>query len=100
MFASILIALVFVICRNEFYEQRAQYLYETVQADDHVLIPVRGDDNKQTALFGSQLAAAHETGKVVLLDIVSGGDSGSDAATINNDSTEIQHQSKQENAQR
>lgn len=100
MFASILIALVFVIWRNEFYEQRAQYLYETVQADDHVLIPMRGDDNKQTALFGSQLAAAHETGKVVLLDIVSGGDSGSDAATINNDSTEIQHQSQQENAQR
>jgi hypothetical protein len=96
MFASILIALVFVIWR----EQRAQYLYETVQADDHVLIPMRGDDNKQTALFGSQLAAAHETGKVVLLDIVSGGDSGSDAATINNDSTEIQHQSQQENAQR
>jgi HPP family. len=95
MLASVVIAVVFVIWRDEFYEQRAQYLYETVQADDHVLIPMRGDHNDQTALFGAQIAAAHETGKVVLLDTVSGEDPDSEQKGLDN--AEIQHQSRQQN---
>jgi nucleotide-binding universal stress UspA family protein len=64
-----LVALVFSVWRDRFYERRAQYLYDTAQGDDHVLVPMRGDYDRAetTALFGATLAAAHEAGKVVLL---------------------------------
>jgi nucleotide-binding universal stress UspA family protein len=69
--ASVIVAGAFVVWREQFYERRAQYLYETVHGDDHVLVPMRGDDAPRTALFGARLAAAHDAGKVVLLGIVS-----------------------------
>ncbi|MFB6222217.1 MAG: HPP family protein [Haloarcula sp.] len=69
--ASSLVALIFVVWREEFYEQRATYLYESVSGDDHVLVPMRGESAGQTAMFGARLAAAHEAGKVVLLDMLS-----------------------------
>ncbi|SFG47389.1 Universal stress protein family protein [Halopelagius inordinatus] len=68
--SSSIVAVVFVVWRSRFYEQRARYLYETVRGDDHVLVPMRGETAAQTALFGAHLAAAHEAGKVVLLDVV------------------------------
>ena len=68
--ASSLVAGAFVVWREQFYEQRAKYLYETVRGDDHVLVPMRGETGEQTALFGARLAAAHEAGKVVLCDVV------------------------------
>lgn len=70
--ASLIVAGAFVVWRREFYERRAEYFYETVNADDHVLVPMRGADAPRTALFGARLAAAHEAGKVVLLGIVEG----------------------------
>jgi len=68
--SSGLVAGVFVLWRREFYERRARYLYRTTQADDHVLIPMRGEKTVETAMFGARLAAAHDAAKVVLLDIV------------------------------
>lgn len=68
--ASSIVAAVFVVWRSRFYERRARYLYETVRGDDHVLVPMRGETARRTALFGARLAAAHEAGKVVLLDVV------------------------------
>jgi hypothetical protein len=68
--ASSLVAGAFVVWREQFYERRAKYLYETVRGDDHVLVPMRGDTDDRTALFGARLAAAHEAGKVVLCDVV------------------------------
>jgi nucleotide-binding universal stress UspA family protein len=68
--SSSIVAAVFFLWREEFYEERAQYLYETVRGDDHVLVPMRGDTAERTALFGARLAAAHDAGKVVLLDVV------------------------------
>jgi nucleotide-binding universal stress UspA family protein len=67
-----LVALVFAVWRSRFYERRAQYLYDTAQGDDHVLVPMRGDHERAetTALFGATLAAAHDAGKVVLLSIL------------------------------
>jgi nucleotide-binding universal stress UspA family protein len=67
-----LVALVFSVWRDRFYERRAQYLYDTAQGDDHVLVPMRGDHERAatTALFGATLAAAHEAGKVVLLAVL------------------------------
>jgi len=65
-----LVAGVFVVWRHEFYERRSRYLYSTTQADDHVLVPMRGDAEAQTAMFGARIAAAHDAGKVVLLDVV------------------------------
>ncbi|MFB6185760.1 MAG: HPP family protein, partial [Halobacteriaceae archaeon] len=70
MVSTTVIAIVFVTWRSEFYEQRAEYLYGTTNADDHVLIPMRGDTSETVATFGAKIAAAHEAGKVVLLDIV------------------------------
>ncbi|MFC7046844.1 HPP family protein [Halobacteriaceae archaeon GCM10025711] len=65
-----LVAGVFVVWREKFYEQRARYLYQSTQADDHVLVPMRGETASATAMFGARLAAAHDAGKVVLLDVV------------------------------
>ncbi|MFB6157861.1 MAG: HPP family protein [Haloferacaceae archaeon] len=60
----------FVVWRDRFYERRAEYLYGAVRGDDHVLVPVRGDDDRPTVALAARLAAAHEAGKVVLLDVV------------------------------
>jgi nucleotide-binding universal stress UspA family protein len=68
--ASTLVAGVFVLWRREFYQQRAEYLYDTARGDDHVLVPMRGETAESTAIFGARLAAAHEAGKVVLLGLV------------------------------
>ncbi|WP_396612091.1 HPP family protein [Haloferax sp. S1W] len=78
--ASVVIAGVFALWREEFYERRAEYLYETVRGDDHVLVPMRGDDETatRTAFFAARLAAAHAAGKVVLLDVLSPDEVGDD----------------------
>ncbi|WP_277541913.1 HPP family protein [Haloarcula laminariae] len=68
--ASSLVAVVFVVWRNRFYDRRATVLYESTTGDDHVLVPMRGDHAHATAMLAARLAAAHEAGKVVLLDIV------------------------------
>ena len=68
--ASSFVAAVFWVWRETFYERRAEYLYETVRGDDHVLVPMRGETAVPTAFFGARLAAAHDAGKVVLLDIL------------------------------
>lgn len=69
--ASSIVASVFTLWRDQFYEQRAQYLYHSTQGDDHVIVPVRGEQDVLTAMFAARIAAAHEAGKVVLLGIVS-----------------------------
>ncbi|MFB6068316.1 MAG: universal stress protein [Halobacterium sp.] len=81
--STTLVALVFSVWRETFYERRAQYLYDTARGDDHVLVPMRGETAEVTALFAAHLAAAHEAGKVVLLDVApeSEGDGDSEAAT-------------------
>lgn len=84
--ASSFVAAAFWVWRERVYEKRAEYLYETVRGDDHVLVPMRGETAVRTAFFGARLAAAHDAGKVVLLDIVPGSerddptDSGADTA--------------------
>ena len=78
--SSSIVALGFVVWRRQFYEQRAEFLYRTVQQDDHVLVPVRGAPAETVAYFGAQLAAAHEAGKVVLLATVTDGRSNPAAA--------------------
>ena len=69
--SSLLVAGVFAVWRRNVYEQRANYLYQTVHGDDEVLVPMRGDTAERVALLGARLAAAHDAGKVVLLDVVS-----------------------------
>ena len=66
-----LVAGTFALWRAAFYKERARYLYGTTHADDHVLVPIRGETALTTALFGARLAAAHDAGKVVLVDVVS-----------------------------
>jgi hypothetical protein len=68
--ASSIVAVVFVVWRNRFYDRRATVLYESTTGDDHVLVPMRGEHAHATAMLGARLAAAHEAGKLVLLDIV------------------------------
>ncbi|QLH76197.1 HPP family protein [Halosimplex rubrum] len=73
LLASSVVALVFVVWRERFYDRRAQFLYESTGSDDHVLVPMRGDNPDATAMLGARLAAAHDAGKVVLLDVVDDG---------------------------
>jgi nucleotide-binding universal stress UspA family protein len=82
-----LVAGVFTVWRNRFYERRAQYLYDTAQGDDHVLVPMRGDHDRAatTALFGATLAAAHDAGKVVLLAVIDEDDGGGDGEAAADD---------------
>ena len=68
--STALIASVFVLWRRHFYEQRARYLYRSTRGDDRVLVPMRGEHADATAMLGARLAAAHDAGKVVLLDVV------------------------------
>ncbi|RXK51878.1 HPP family protein [Halorientalis pallida] len=68
--SSTLVAGVFLLWRETFFEERARYLYQSTKGDDHVLVPMRTDDAEATAMLAAKLAAAHEAGKVVLLDMV------------------------------
>jgi len=67
---SSIVAGVFALWRGFVYEKRAEYLYESTKGDDHVLVPMRGETADATAMLAANLAAAHEAGKVVLLDVV------------------------------
>lgn len=68
--ASTIVAVAFEVWRREFYEQRSRFLYQSTKGDDHVLVPMRGERASAAATFGARLAAAHDAGKVVLLDVV------------------------------
>ncbi|WP_336002085.1 HPP family protein [Halorientalis halophila] len=68
--SSALVATVFLLWRETVYEERARYLYQSTNGDDHVLVPMRTDTAEATAMLAAALAAAHEAGKVVLLDVV------------------------------
>lgn len=68
--SSSLVAVVFAVWRAEVYEERARYLYRTTEVDDHVVVPMRGEHARKTAMLGARIAAAHDAGKVVLLDVV------------------------------
>lgn len=72
--ASSIVAAVFYVWRERFYEQRAQILYESVEGDDRVLVPMRGQNPDSTAMLAARLAGAHDAGKVVLLDLVADAD--------------------------
>ena len=76
--SSTLVAIVFYIWRERFYEHRARYLYRTTGGDDHVLVPMRSEPHREraTAVFAGHIAAAHDAGKVVLLDVVGDDDTG------------------------
>ncbi|MFO7833358.1 MAG: HPP family protein [Halohasta sp.] len=69
--SSLLVAGVFVVWRRHFYQERARYLFQSTQGDDQVLVPIRSDDPESLVLFAARLAAAHEAGKVVLMQTVS-----------------------------
>ncbi|WP_276279312.1 universal stress protein [Halorussus caseinilyticus] len=68
--ASTIVAAAFHVWREQFYERRSRYLYQSTKGDDHVLVPMRGEGSRTAAMFGARLAAAHDAGKVVLLDVV------------------------------
>jgi hypothetical protein len=68
--SSILVAAVFTLWRDRFYQQRARYLYTSTHGDDRVLVPVRGPHSDVTARLGARIAAAHDSAKVVLLGLV------------------------------
>ncbi|WP_299265846.1 HPP family protein [Halorientalis sp.] len=68
--SSTLVAGVFLVWREAFFEERARYLYQSTKGDDHVLVPMRTDEAEATAMLAAELAGAHEAGKVVLLDLV------------------------------
>ncbi|SNZ15692.1 HPP family protein [Natronoarchaeum philippinense] len=68
--SSTLVATVFAVWRQRFYKQRARYLYASTTGADNVLVPIRGDPVEATTMIAGRIAAAHDAGKVVLLDVV------------------------------
>ena len=74
--SSAFVAAAFLLWRERFFEQRAEYLYASTQGDDHVLVPWRGDYPLATARLAAGIAAAHDTAKVVLFGTVDAEDAG------------------------
>ncbi|WP_375796809.1 HPP family protein [Halosegnis sp.] len=72
--ASTIVAAVFTVWRKQFYHQRARLLYESTDGGDHIIVPMVGESPNETAMLAGRLAAAHDAGKVVLLDFVSDND--------------------------
>ncbi|GAB7095806.1 HPP family protein [Halolamina litorea] len=70
LLSTTLVAGVFFVWHEGFYERRATYLYGTTHGDDHVLVPMRGESATETAAVAARIAGAHEAGKVVLLDVL------------------------------
>ncbi|WP_435118694.1 universal stress protein [Halolamina sp. C58] len=72
LLSTALVAGAFAVWDKTFYERRATYLYGTTHGDDHVLVPVRGENDGETATMAARIAADHDAGKVVLLDVLDG----------------------------
>ena len=70
LLSTALVAAAFVVWDKSFYERRATYLYGTTHGDDHVLVPMRDENDTETAAMAARIAADHEAGKVVLLDVL------------------------------
>ncbi len=68
--SSALVAGVFVLWRDRVYGRRSDLLYRSTSGDDRVLVPLRTGTSDRTVTFAARLAAAHEAGKVVLLELV------------------------------
>jgi hypothetical protein len=73
--STAIVALVFVVWRDRVYDRRAEYLYGTTGAADRVLVPIHGPEAATVAIFAARIAAAHASGKVVLLDLLADDDS-------------------------
>lgn len=69
--SSLIVAGVFVVWRRHFYQERARYLFQSTHGDDQILVPIRSESPRSLVLFAARLAAAHEAGKVVLMQTVS-----------------------------
>ncbi|MFW6437133.1 MAG: hypothetical protein ACOCYZ_05830 [Halococcoides sp.] len=69
---SLIVAGAYVVWRHGLYDRRAGLLYESIQADDQVLVPVYGETPTATAMLGARLAGAHDAGRVVLCGLVDG----------------------------
>lgn len=68
--SSLIVISIFSVWHTEVYQKRSRYLYQSTSGDDHVLVPMRGEYAEGAAMFAAKLAAAHDAGKVVLMDIV------------------------------
>ncbi|MDS0282693.1 HPP family protein [Haloarcula onubensis] len=68
--ASVVVAGAFLLWRRHFYRERARYLYQSTGGDDQILVPVRDEMPTSLACFAGRIAAAHDAGKVVLMDTV------------------------------
>jgi nucleotide-binding universal stress UspA family protein len=69
--SSLIVSGVFVVWRRHFYQERARYLFQSTHGDDQILVPIRSDAPESLVLFAARLAAAHEAGRVVLMQTVS-----------------------------
>ena len=61
---------VFLLWRRHLFEERARYLYSSIEGGDRVLVPWRGDYPLATAHLGAALTGGNEGSKVVLLGTV------------------------------
>lgn len=60
----------FLLWRRHLFEERARYLYSSIEGADRVLVPWRGDYPQATAHLAAALTGGHEGSKVVLLGTV------------------------------
>ncbi|MDY6779964.1 MAG: hypothetical protein SV760_05355 [Halobacteria archaeon] len=89
--SSFLVAGAFSVWRKYFYRKRSQYLFKSTRGDDQVLVPIRGSDAETDKLvgFAARMAAAHDSGKVVLMKTVS-------EEVLENKQTQIEETSSEE----
>lgn len=71
---SLLVAGVFVIWRQTVYRRRAELLYGTLSADDHVLV-IASDADDSAIHLGASLAGAHDAGRLIIAAMLESDDS-------------------------
>lgn len=64
------VAVVASTWRRQVYDRRAELLYQTVDGDDDVLVPIHEATADSLTALAARLAGAHEAGTLVLLDVV------------------------------
>ena len=68
--SSLLVAGTFAVWRRRFYRGKSRYLFRSTSGHDHVLVPIREGMPESVAIFAARIAAAHDTGKVLLVETV------------------------------
>lgn len=65
--SSLLVAIVFILWRDQVYQKRAEFLYRKKGQSEHVLVPMWENESSTLAHIGGKVAAESPSSRVILL---------------------------------